>query len=574
MTTDKSYSLNYRSTADDSRGGIAFPSQRSDSIKASSALGKTDSKDDGTVITPEPFLVIKTKLLRSDGCGSKQSILNIANGDAASGSTTDMETKIFINVCMHNLISLPTKRKTIDEETGKEVDGWHLPMSMGELRPCFDKNGNAAIVADCIMNPSVVKDMQTDSNHCHFVCDLVIQCATRKFSKPCFGGCELDKRYKVPKMKYAGYVDEKSGLPTDARMCRVNQDINPVVAKQRIKGGGRSRPLIEELDSAPTVTPVDSVKPAKVDKPEPQRLSPISIELFVEDDENTIPLQDYLNTLAIELPVGALQRRILSAETLQIPIPLLHLDRNENSTLTRPVGIVARCVDSTPDIALEVSCLQLILSSKFHSKTECVLPFPVNSHKTKCTFDARTDELEIKMPLLQSLLKDDNEGPDPGTKQWELANAFSRERDENDNNLQCNSVSKIESFTGSNTNDDAASVVQEQELLPEDIFHSQDALSRHYILQQKEEKSAKHANHENISAERGVEDVEVIDVKDFRPGGKYFGRELMEQSVDEVNNCGDGGPSRKVEDVMKESLDGDLTGKGLEFDIGLAFGLV
>ena len=56
---------------------------------------------------------------------------------------------------------------------------------------------NAAIAADCILNPAVVREMISDPNHLHFVCDLVVQCASRKFGHAWFGGRDLDRRFKV-----------------------------------------------------------------------------------------------------------------------------------------------------------------------------------------------------------------------------------------------------------------------------------------------------------------------------------------------------------------------------------------
>lgn len=478
---------------------------------------------EGVLISPEPSIVIKTKLLKVDNDGSSQSILNVFQASDVENSA-DFETKVFLNICHHELISMPSKRKTIDNETGKEVDGWHLPMSMGELRPCFDKSGNGSIVADCIMNPRVVKDMHVDSNHFHFVCDLVIQCATRKFSKPCFGGLELDKRYKVPKMKYAGYVDDKSGLPFDARMSQV-KELKPVVAKQRVKGSGKSRPIIEEVDPAPVNQPIQPTQTASTPKPKtkPMSMPLLRIELFVENEgNNPVPLQDFLDRIAQHIPEGAMRNRISSPELKEIaqdnssklhPSQLLKVPLPYSFPPDVPPStIIARCTNAAADGEVEASALLLILSSSNHSKTECVVPFPIDSHKTKCTFDAATKTLEIKMPLLSSLLNAES-GPDPGTKQWGLANAFSRgdcnkEVDDAQDGFQSNNY--LETSDAESVDEDAR--------LPEDAFHSQDALSRHYLQQQQEEKTAKRDNHEQILASCDGQ-TEFIDIKDFQPGG-------------------------------------------------------
>jgi len=171
------------------------------------------------------------------------------------------ESKVFLNICTHSLIAIPQQRKGLDDQTGKEIDGWRLPMSMGDLRPCYDKGGNAAIVADCILNPKVVREMNSDPNHFQFVCDLVVQCASRKFGRTWFGGHELDRRFKLPKMRYAGYVDEATGLPILPRggvesesllgdLSGVDMEQKPAVAKQRVKGHGGKSAIIEEVESS------------------------------------------------------------------------------------------------------------------------------------------------------------------------------------------------------------------------------------------------------------------------------------------------------------------------------------
>eukprot|EP00804_Cyclotella_cryptica_P015420 CCRYP_008036-RA/>CCRYP_008036-RA protein AED:0.30 eAED:0.29 QI:0/-1/0/1/-1/1/1/0/582 len=568
--TENEYSVKYSSAAGGAIGNIMLPGRESE---LSSNPKAVDSKDQGVIITPEPSIVIKTRLLKASNNtnfsdDSAASILNIACDGSIENSLNNFQTKVFINICTHPLICLPTKRKTIDEETKNEVDGWHLPMSMGELRPCFDKSGNAAIVADCIMNPSVVQDMNDDPNHFHFVCDLVIQCATKKFSKTCFGGLEIDKRYKVPKMKYAGYVDEVTGLPTDFKTNQPNASSRSVVAKQRVKGNGGRRPILEELNSTPTPTRSGNLFNTSECRPQSSRsLHLIPIELFVEDSsKECIPLSEFLIDVAKGLSPGALAKRIMSpdlkaivtdgssgnlhaSQLLLVPIPYVyHPSQTTSSALSSASGIVAKCIDATADIIVNLSAFQLVLSSPYHSKTECVLPFPVDSHRTSCTFNAATKTLKISMPLLHI------EGPDPGTKQWEIANALSR-----DVNGTCDSgLGKIvsnedcdfnaaEQSSHLNTENDTESFDENQQL-PEDAFHCQDALSRLYLEQQEEERQAK-----KISSNFDDKDVEFIDVKDFCPREASFSQEMNDTDLN------DNPVLRQAELKLKECLtSGDI----------------
>jgi len=74
--------------------------------------------------------------------------------------------------------------------------------------------------------------------------------------------------------------------------------------------------------------------------------------------------------------------------------------------------------------------------------------------------------------------------------------------------------------------------VGEDEELPEDRFHRDDALSSHYISQREGDRTDKWAKHEREKAEReqrkldgkasGIdENIEYIDVEDFQPGGRW-----------------------------------------------------
>ena len=545
--------INYRSSGSSSNKDIVLPGE------GSKETSPTNSE--GIVITPEPSIVIKTKLFKDNGNGSTQSILSIS--DDSSNRNESSETKVFINICMHELISLPMKRKTIDDESGKEVDAWHLPMSMGELRPCFDKLGNAALAADCIMNPQVVTDMHLDSNHFHFVADLVIQCANRKFSEPCFGGLALDKRYKVPKMKYAGYVDEKTGLPTDIKMTQVNDRLKPVVAKQRIKGNGRSKPIIEELDSPPAV--VEPVRSGNHGQPKKQQSPMICIELFVEHEYTCMALQDFLDSLAKDMPPGVWKKQIISPELKQIASSAVMNNLHPSQLLKVPIpfssqaafasSIIAKCTGITSDtnMTLEASAFLLVLSSDNHSKTECVLPFLIDSHTTTCTYDSGTKMLEIRMPLLRSMMNAE-EGPDPGTKQWEFANAFSG-----------GTIDESLEKTVSNNEDSSADAVQsdvesdsEDLTLPEDLFHKQDALSRHYLKQQEDEKQDKKNSYEQMLASREGDNTEIIDVRDFQSGS---------QNMEQTNNVATNDTLKKAEEAFKQSLASD----GNEYALGSNF---
>ena len=67
-----------------------------------------EKRPKGITITPEPGFVVKTK-------------------------RNSLQTKIFINVCTHEVIDKPGVKKKLDDK-GEEVEGINIPMSVGANR--------------------------------------------------------------------------------------------------------------------------------------------------------------------------------------------------------------------------------------------------------------------------------------------------------------------------------------------------------------------------------------------------------------------------------------------------------
>lgn len=233
-------SINYAGMGDGSSivvpGGGIFPSSRRSTARSVGGAG-IGGGEDGVVITPNPSgIVIKTRLMKNKGRGGEEEgistffddgvsedddrgahhyippsllsgICDGVVGESVSGGGGEdngggIMTKVFLNVCTHPLIARPGQRRGLDDRTGDEVDGWRIPMSMGDLRPCIDKFGEAAIVSDCVLNPEIVDEMNDDPKRLHFVCDLIVRCASRKFGRDWFGRRDLDRRFKVSAVRY------------------------------------------------------------------------------------------------------------------------------------------------------------------------------------------------------------------------------------------------------------------------------------------------------------------------------------------------------------------------------------
>ena len=536
------YSVNYSSSSSRTDDNIFLPGQQPT---------RHDEEDEGVVITPTPTqIVIKTRLVKqkhnpfaaSDDQSNDSSSYVPPSLSNISATPQNQETKVFINVCTHSIIALPSQRKTPDEN-GKQIDGWRLPMSMGDLRPFYDKGGNACIAADCIMNPKIVADMRVDPSHSHFVCDLIIQCAERKFQHTHFGGRALERSFKLPKMKYAAYVDERTNLsilPKAVEELRGSLEGSipdapprPVVAKQRVKGSGGKAAIIEEIEC----TEADSKEP-------PPQLSQVRIELFVTTEQNKemVPLFDFLRETADmdaslnEQPLRTLREMIKSpqlkpfeeenlskSQLLKIPLPLKDCQVK---------AIIAKCSFqsglSQSDLpAINVSAFLLTMSkTEMNSATECVLPFAVDTHQISARYETKSGMFELRMPILQNAL-DFEQHADPGTRQWEIQNAFRMKSSDDKPNKQCDDESSRSPYL---KHDD-----EDKDILPEDAFHSRDIMSRHLL--QKQEEMQKSQQQKSVRGREGA-DTEYIHVDDFKPGGKHHGkkdaRDPMLQQAEEV----------------------------------------
>jgi hypothetical protein len=124
--------------------------------------------------------------------------------------------KVFINITQHEVIDKPGLKKKLDAD-GNEVEGMNIPMSVGTGRLEIDKKGVECEVFDIVVNPDVVHDVVEDGTgkFREFICQLGIQCLEQKYKM------ELDKRYKLPKLKYMGdneaipqqYIQDRKNMP-------------------------------------------------------------------------------------------------------------------------------------------------------------------------------------------------------------------------------------------------------------------------------------------------------------------------------------------------------------------------
>ena len=197
----------------------------------------TDSNIAGIDITPTGAFVIKTKQV----------------------DVRDYTSKVFINVATHEALGAPHLKKKLDENTGEEVEGWNIPLSVGPPRPCSDQKGEKAMVYDCIVNPEVVANAEKDESgkDKDFLVQLCLQYVESKYN------CQLDRRYKLPKLKYKT-AHGKDGL--DSKQ----------VASQRVRDTSKV-PNISEVSSSKSTDSKDTKKKKKV-KAAPRGAKQVAID--------------------------------------------------------------------------------------------------------------------------------------------------------------------------------------------------------------------------------------------------------------------------------------------------------
>ena len=181
---------------------------------------------------------------------------------------------------------------------------------------------------------------------------------------------------------------------------------------------------------------------------------------------------------------------------------------------------------ATPTI--DLLAFLLVLSTD-DSKTECVLPFPVDTRRAAASRDPRTGAVEVRMPLLRSALRIED-GPDPGTLQWNLRNALGggddgAGTDGGTDDEPLDGGAKGRAPRNEKSDDSSADVlgsyflcaeVDDEDVgdtrpFPEDAFHARDALSRHLSERQEEERKDRIEKNDRGRDEADAEHINTND---------------------------------------------------------------
>lgn len=470
--------------------------------------GQVKQTDVGIDITPTPAFVVKTTGVQQDGT----------------------QTKVFLNVCSHKNLSEPHMKKRLDEN-GEEVEGWNIPLAIGPPRQCIDKKGELSMVHDTVVNPEVIVGIAGDETggEKDFLIQLALQYVEQKHK------CELDRRYKLPKMTY------KSSNPDDPKE----------VASQRIKDVSKQPSISEVSSSKKTSVKASSKKKKSV----PLELKKLESRLWLIHADGG-EVED--ETRATTAKAGA-------PDPEKEPIVRLTDDSLESMprTLCIKCGPLNRhAVDALngtldEECSVNVTCYDIRIKLPGHMELHVVFPYAVVPEEAESMLKPHDAMLEVRIAIDPTPY---TVGADPGSRPWLLAQALegggdgradteykqskaaeaaeaksaaamnSAEEAENRFHLRAKRAGGFDPITGLVSREEEP--VDEEEELPEDRFHKDDALSNHYISQREGDKEDKWKKHDREKAEReerkakGIssavdENVEYIDVEDFQPGGKY-----------------------------------------------------
>ncbi len=422
----------------------------------------------GIDIVPEPGFVLKTK--------------NVKSGN-----------KVFVNICVSKHLA-NLSRKTQLMEDGTEQEGINIPMSVGPPKTDKDKSGNPCLVFDMIVNPEVVTDSKEDKTggFRHFLCEIAIQRIENKYKT------ELDRRYKLPKMKY-------KGKPTSQRIRKETKPAIEVIdpeqaaadaAKQRIKKqkeeAKKKREALGPIKHA-AYEMFSRESLGGGDDDNDDNISSSGWQPIAKPGKGTVPNPCILDP--------GMEDQVPAQIMLAIDLPKLSTIYNNDQDDVNNENKSSSKKKRKARVHVGVSSWMVSMRAQGYHNLEVILPFPV-FQDCKCHFDQTKRVLRVYLtvdiecmdfdPVLPpTATAEDRPGPDAGSQPWLLVkaledsygNAPGAKRD----NVEDNEEYPEEKFHLLPDNP----IDYENDVLPEDRFIKDDLISQHYIKQKEDGKKEK-----------------------------------------------------------------------------------
>ncbi|CAM9751324.1 unnamed protein product, partial [Discosporangium mesarthrocarpum] len=344
--------------------------------------------------------------------------------------------KVFINVCQHDRVGEMGVAKRLDE-SGNEVEGFNVPMSVGPPMLGVDKSGAECVIYDVVVNPKVISDCDGDrtGGTRDWVCQLALQWVGKKHK------CSLEQRYKLPKARYKGGGGD--------------------AVKQQLIRDDSARSQIQEVGVGSSTPSNASLKPPAAPQAKPARPSSTTTSAAAPvPDASPPPLKFKLKgtwttavagtttTTTTTTTAGTTTARagtseddlsgrlgVVSASGPEAEAePLLEEVDLTGARLEDSLGVgpakwpealalhVAEiCPQAVSDVKMKVSAFEVTVEASGHHLLQVPLPHAVRPEHASALACPHTGSIFLTLPVDKTPL---HTAPDPGSKPWLLARAI------------------------------------------------------------------------------------------------------------------------------------------------------
>lgn len=285
--------------------------------------------------------------------------------------------KVFINICVSDLIQKHTFEKKLNPKTNREERAVQIPHSAGLRRRTKDKKGKPCSVVDVVFNTQTFGQGIIQSSLQAAICEIALDAASRRLK------LKLSSNYTVlSKNTVAGGKPPMMSVPIAVTNANSSNKTGPVFndlksdAKQKQKQNQKKTKqqkkkevdpevLIEEIDSGP------AVKRKKANEPEYDLIHRGTLELTDFETRINSPLDDS----AVKQAMAQRPRQLV----VRVHLPLLQNARAVN------LDISTQCVKVTApgNLALDLA-----------------LPYPVNEGNGSAKYNGKKRFLEIILQVL------------------------------------------------------------------------------------------------------------------------------------------------------------------------------
>ena len=483
--------------------------------------------EDGIRIVPTPGFVLKTT-------GTQKAPEGGGIREAGAGAPQ----KYFVNVCSAAAVGAPKPTKRLDNE-GNEVEGVSVPVSIGPPRGCADNKGTASIVVDCVVNPTVLAECVNDETGAQrdFICQLALTYVEQKYK------LTLDRKYKLPRMKYKGDPEEGAQYVRDSS---------------------------KEASKVAEASPGDVHRARKAAAPK-MALGPApDAELWYA------PMRG-----------AALVRAPDAASDDAWPVVLLPRGPREGfdaipADADRPRDLVVRLSlprdrgsKRDPFASGKVAASAFAVRAVMPGREKLVVRLPFGVEATAAVARHRKPSasrwvLDVELPVDQT---DFAAAADPGSKQARVARALRGGKKDASGKADdaaaapapaapedryglreaatASAAPALEkppsgasvhdlAFAAAHAADVAARAAdnageRDDGVFPEDRFHRADILSQHYINQREQSvEDKKKAAEKERARDKSEDGIEYVDLEDYKPGGKFSDQPAPPPELEDV----------------------------------------